>query len=385
VSRVLSESLRPTRIGTASSFGFGDRTGRATAGHIRAIQSSGTTLVPILAQQSARELERTGRTFAEVLVAARRGAAEAGWTGAFGADADHLRSTDEVRAAVDAGFTMLTLDASTHFDDGDGNLEGRVRRLPWDELADDWRTLRRRHAPADNATIARAAARLGRLIVRVSELAQVAEGHDVDLEVSIDETSKQTTPFEHRFIATELQRLGVRFTSLAPRFAGRWQKAVDVEGDLDAVRRSITEHVRVAAEHGDYKLSVHSGSDKFSVYPFLADVAPRLHVKTSGTSYLEALRVVRAAEPELWRSILDLARAQFAADRASYELSEGAGVPDDGNLDAPEARQGLHVTYGAVLSHPQIGPALLAALDQHADAYSEALQRHLGRHLEALR
>jgi hypothetical protein len=341
--------------------------------------------VPILAQQSARELERTGRTFAHVLDAARRGAADAGWTGAFGADADHLRTNDEVRAALAAGFTMLTLDPSAYVDETDGDLDRRVRELPWAELADDWGALRRRHATTDDATVARAAARLGRVIVRVAELARVAEGHDVDVEISIDETSTQTTPFEHRFIAIELRRLDVRFTSLAPHFAGRWQKAVDVEGDHVAIRRSVTEHARVAAEHGDYKLSVHSGSDKFSIYPLLAELAPRLHVKTSGTSYLEALRVVAVAEPELWRSILDLARARFAVDRASYELSQNACISDLPEIDDPPARQGLHVTYGAVLSHPQIGQALLAALDKHAQAYAEALQQHLGKHLEALR
>jgi tagaturonate epimerase len=382
---VPAEMLRPTRIGTVSSFGFGDRTGRATPGHVRAIRSSGTTLVPVLAQQSARELERTGRTFHDVLEAARRGAADVGWTGPFGADADHLRTTDEVRAAIGAGFTMLTLDPSTHVDQTEGDLDRRVRELPWDALVDDWGSLRRRHSPADEETIAHAAATFGRAIVHVAELARVAHGLDVDVEISVDETSTETTPFEHRFIAAELQRLDVRFTSLAPRFAGRWQKAIEVEGDLDAVRRSVAEHARVAAEQGDYKLSVHSGSDKFSVYPLLAEVAPRLHVKTSGTSYLEALRVVAVAEPELWRSILDVSRAHFAVDRKSYELSPGASVPNDPDLDDPAARQALHVTYGAVLSHPEVGPALLATLDLHANAYAGALEGHFNRHLQALR
>jgi tagaturonate epimerase len=377
--------LRPTPIGTASSFGFGDRTGRATPGHIRAIRSSGTTLVPVLAQQSARELERTGRTFTDVLGSAIRGAAEAGWTEGFAADADHLRTLDEVVAALEAGFTMLTLDPSAHVDETEGDLDRRLRELPWAALEDDWPSLRRRHAgAADDATLARTAVMLGRALVHVSELARPARERDVDIEVSIDETATSTTPFAHRFLAIELQRLGVRFTSIAPRFSGRWQKAIDVEGDPDEIRASIAAHARVAAEHGDYKLSIHSGSDKFSVYPLLAELAPRLHVKTSGTSYLEAVRVVADAEPDLFREILDVSRERFAVDRATYELSPTAGIPPDADLDQPGVRQGLHVTFGAVLTHPEIGPALLATLDAHADAYSSALEAHLGRHLVAL-
>jgi len=379
-------NLRPTPIGTASSFGFGDRIGRATPGHIRALRSSGTTFVPVLAQQSARELERTGRTFTEVLDAATRGAVEAGWTRGFAADADHLRTVDEVLAALEAGFTMLTIDPSAHVDETEGDLDRRLHDLPWAALEDDWPSLRRRHAgAADDATIARTAALLGRALVHVSELARPARDRDVDIEVSIDETATPTTPFEHRFLVVELQRIGVPFTSVAPRFAGRWQKGIDVEGDLDEIRASIAAHAQVAAEHGGYKLSIHSGSDKFSVYPLLVELAPRLHVKTSGTSYLEALRVVADVEPELFRAILDVSRERFAVDRATYELSPVAGVPYDADLDDPGVRQGLHVTFGAVLTHPEVGPALLAALDANPAAYSDVLEGHLGRHLVALR
>lgn len=380
-----AHALRPTRVGTTSSFGFGDRTGRATPGHVRALRSSGTRLVPVLAQQSARELERTGRTFAEVLDAARAGATEAGWSGPFGADADHLRTVDEVTAALGAGYTMLTLDPSAHVDEADGDLDRRVRALPWSALEDDWRSLRRRHSDGDDETVARAAVLFSRALAHVVELARAVGSAEVDLEVSVDETAAATTPFQHQFLAVELRRLGVRFTSIAPRFAGRWQKGVEVDGSLEEIRASIAAHGRVAEEQGGYKLSIHSGSDKFAVYPLLAELAPRVHVKTSGTSYLEALRVVADAEPELFRAILDVARERFAIDRASYELSPAAGVPDHADLNDPGARQGLHVTFGAVLSHPVVGPALLAALDTHAESYGGALERHLGRHLEALR
>jgi hypothetical protein len=243
---------------------------------------------------------------------------------------------------------------------------------------------------ADELTIARAAAVFGHAIAHVVQLARLFNGATRDLEVSVDETSAATTPFEHLFLAVELRRLGVELTSLAPRFPGRWEKALDVDGDFGAIRHAVRAHAAIAAEHGPYKLSIHSGSDKFSVYALLAEeTGGVLHVKTSGTSYLEALRVVASADPELFREILAVARARFELDRASYELSAEAQVPPaDGDLaallDDPGARQGLHVTYGAVLSDARVGPALVATLNDAADEYARVLEVHLGRHLSLL-
>jgi hypothetical protein len=387
VTRGLSRA--PQRIGTAGSFGFGDRTGRATPGHVRAIRATHARLIPVFAQQSPRELERTGRTFAEVLAAAARGVESAGWTEPWGADADHLRTPDEVRSAVDAGFTMLTLDPSAHVQGSEGELDARVRGLPWESLEDDWQAMRTRHAAHGTpAALAVAAVTYGRALVHVVELARAATGADVDIEVSVDETVRPTTPFAHRFLAVELRRLGIPFTSLAPRFAGSWQKAVDVRGDRDEIRRSIESHVAVARDLGGYKLSVHSGSDKFSAYPLLAQLTDTLHVKTSGTSYLEALRIAAGADAELFEAILRVARERFATDRSSYELGAGAGIPETVGdpaalLDDDAARQALHVTFGAVLAHAEIGPGLLALLDANAESYAVALERHFSRHLAA--
>ncbi len=394
--RELLPHLRPRALGTAPSFGFGDRIGLATPGHIRALRSTGSTLAPVLAQQSARELARTGRSFTDVLDAATWGALEAGWTSGYGADADHLRTTEEVESALAAEFTMFTLDPSAHVDErareaSSADLESSVETLPWDMLAGDWQAMKSRYgAEADNLEIARAACVFGRAIAHVVQLARVLDGTTHDIEVSVDETDAPTTPFEHLFIAVELHRLGVAFTSLAPRFPGRWQKALDLEEDLEAVAHAVRQHARIAADHGAYKLSIHSGSDKFSIYKVLAEASSgNLHVKTSGTSYLEGLRVIAATEPDMFREILAIARSRFELDRDSYELSAEAHVPSGEDdlaalLDDPGARQGLHVTYGAVLSDAKIGPALLAALEDASDEYTRVLENHLGRHLALL-
>ena len=137
-----------------------------------------------------------------------------------------------------------------------------------------------------------------------------------DFEVSVDETDSPTTPLEHFFIANELTRLGVKFTSLAPRFIGRFEKGVDYIGDLNALDAELAKHAAVTAHFGTYKLSLHSGSDKFSVYPLVAKHwGERIHVKTAGTSYLEALRVLAKHEPDLFLKIYSLGRERYETDK----------------------------------------------------------------------
>jgi len=401
--RELAPALAPRSLGTArSSFGFGDRLGLATPGHVRALRASSGSLAPVLAQQSARELERTGRTFRDVLDAATWGVLETGWASGYGADADHLRTEAEVTDAVTSGFTILTLDPSGAVDDTAAGLTGheletRIRALPWDALEDDWDTLRRRYASADELELARTAATYGVAIAHVVALmraaASAAPGATLDIEVSVDEIAVPTSAFAHQFLATELRRLGIPLTSLAPRFPGIWRKGVDVEGNLDEIARSATLHARVAEEHGGHKVSVHSGSDKRAVYPLLAAAGGRWHVKTSGTSYLEALRVVASTNPALFLDVLTLARDALARDRSSYTIAESAGLPDGltssdtrlrALLDDADARQCLHVTFGSVLTDGVLAPRLHSTLTQHAEAYEAALEEHLTRHLDAL-
>ena len=88
--------LRPRPLGLRSSIGLGDRLGLATPGHVRALRAAGTSLAPVLAQQSVRELDRTGRTARDVLDAATWGAFAEGWRDGYGADADHLKTPEDV-------------------------------------------------------------------------------------------------------------------------------------------------------------------------------------------------------------------------------------------------------------------------------------------------
>lgn len=406
ILRTALPHLSPVPFGLEPSFGFGDRLGSATPGHITALQRTGTVAIfaPVFAQQSVRENSRTGRTPAQVLDDATFGALQAGWAGPVGADADHVKTPENIESFAEAGYSMFTFDVGDHVPAqgaATNALEAALQVVPWSELHDDWAGLRQRFtrfnlevdgAPLkfDDATLAGAAVKYGAAVAHAARLnrALLSTGIACEVEISVDETATPTTWQEHAYVALELRRLGVSFVSLAPRFVGRFEKGVEFRGDLAALERSLRGHADLARQLGPYKLSLHSGSDKFSVYPLLAAATNGVfHVKTAGTSYLEALRVVASADPALFRSVLKLALARFTEESRTYHVSaDVARVPtglSDAELpellDQDDARQVLHVTFGSVLQ--RFGDDIKALLETNATAYREGLARHFGRHL----
>jgi hypothetical protein len=145
------------------------------------------------------------------------------------------------------------------------------------------------------------------------------------------------------------------------------------------------------------------------MYPALARATQgQFHVKTAGTSYLEALRVVARREPAIFRCAVEYALAHYEADRATYHVSAALAaaprpdqVPDDRKLErlylgswdevppgrgfTQPNRQILHCTFGSTLTDPRIGAEVRGAVHQYADDYTEILADHFARHLEALR
>lgn len=420
-ARVLRESLpwlNPTLLGVATSAGFGDRLGLATSGHILALREARPGIRPVFAQQSMREMARTGRTPQQVLDEAMWGAFEEGWREGFGADGDHLKEPEDIDRTVAAGFTLFTIDPGAHVDGSaetatPSDLQHRLESLPWDRLEDSIAALRRRHlgrtldldgvrVAFDDGSLARAAVKYGRAVAHVTamfrHLEAVAAGRAFELEVSVDETDEPTSHAEHVYVATELTRLGVRWVSLAPRLVGRFEKGVDYIGDLGTFERHFAGHAAIARALGPYKISLHSGSDKFRIYPIAAEHARGLvHLKTAGTSYLEALRVVAVLDRPLFREVYAFARERYEADRASYHVSarldrakEGRELADDdlaALLDHFDARQILHVTFGSVLTARdkqggvRFAPRLVDVLRRHPAAYAATLRSHFARHL----
>jgi hypothetical protein len=384
------------------SFGFGDRLGLATPGHIASVK--GTKFAPIFAQQSVRENTRTGRTPQQVMDDAQRAVDAAKWDAPWGADADHLKTVDDILPFIAAGYTFFTVDPGEHVDnaadtDSVEALKQKVASLNWDELSalylsgdgeQAWGKFAK--SPLGEAeSLMRATIKYGRAIQHaVSMFKRLSELTDAfDFEVSVDETDSPTTPLEHFFIANELIRKGVKFTSLAPRFIGRFEKGVDYIGDLNALDAELSKHAVVTAHFGTYKLSLHSGSDKFSVYPLVAKHwGERIHVKTAGTSYLEALRVLAKHEPGLFLKIYTLGRERYETDKKTYHVSaELNKLPKTDDLPSLledfHAREVLHVTFGSALS--QFGVELKAALVKYDDAYYDGLKKHFDKHLSLLK
>lgn len=416
--RARTSWLAPVLLDLRASVGLGDRLGLATPGHIRALRSAGTGIAAVLAQQSVRENQRTGRTPQQVLDAAVWGAVAEGWREGFGADADHLKTPAEIGPFLQAGYTFFTIDPGERVEGAvdsmrPADVQVAFDTLPWDRLEDAPEALVRRYVGRpldlegfavtfDEETIVKAAVKYGRAVAHVAlmcrHLAQAAGERPFEVEVSVDETDTPTSHGEHVYVATELKRLGVRFVSLAPRFVGRFEKGVDFIGDLDEFERHVAGHAAIARALGPYKLSLHSGSDKFSVYGAVARHTRGLvHVKTAGTSYLEALRTVAGVDAPFFRKLYAFAREHYEADRASYHVSARLdraphpGVLTDGELagvlDQFDARQILHVTFGTILTarsrngRLRFGERLIQVLEEHAESYAANLERHLGRHL----
>jgi hypothetical protein len=414
--RMLSYTA-PRVVGLQKSFGFGDRLGLATPGHIRAVR--GTGVWPVFAQQSIREMERTERTPQQVMDDATWGVFQEGWHAGWGADADHLKAPDDIDRCVAAGFTWFTIDPGDHVDDGADTdsaavLAGTFDALPWEVLDSSpqrWRDLYVDAAfdvgegvalSLSEEELLRAATKYGRAVAHTAQmyrhLANRMGDRPFELEVSVDETETPTSIKEHFFVARELKRLGVEWTCLAPRYVGRFEKAVDYIGDLATFERQLIQHVAVARALGPYKLSMHSGSDKFGAYPpFARRAGDLVHVKTAGTSYLEALRAIAGIDPDLFREILGFAHQRYDSDKATYHVSADpskAPTPEQlvnpelaGVLDGFDARQLLHVTYGSVLTAQdesgghRFHHRLLDTLRSHEEDYHRVLEEHFARHL----
>lgn len=415
----------PTTLGLAPSFGFGDRLGMATPGHVESLKRAGGAIRPIFAQQSIREMTRTSRSPQQVMDDAMAGMRAAGFSGVHGADADHLKTPTDVDRTAAVGFVFFTIDPSDHVDPHADEYDADTLATKFKAVAGevDWVSryagksvkLPTGSIELSEAVCRRAAVKYGKAINHTVSLAahieklQKSAGKPFEIELSVDETPHPTTAAEHYIIADQCRTRGVKnLVSLAPRFVGEFEKGVDFKGDRGAFERSLAEHSAIAEMVGPYKLSLHSGSDKLSIYPAFARATKgRFHVKTAGTSYLEALRVVARHDQPLFRKVIDFGRGRYDTDRATYHVSATlqtvpppsaisdpkkleqtylelwSDVPAGKGFTAP-GRQILHCTFGSVLTDPTLGPAVKQVVKENPKTYTEILADHFARHLKAL-
>jgi hypothetical protein len=372
-------------------------------------------------------MARTQRTPEQVISDALIGAREAGWRDRQGADADHLKTPQDVNRTAAAGFVFFTIDPSEHVDPHADNYFPEQLNVRLTEIAKSaevsWATeYRGRNVKLPTGTVIeineetanRAAVKYGKAVNHAIALARHIDAvmkqkrRDYEIELSVDETPQPTTLAEHYIIAQRCKTQGMNLVSLAPRFIGDFEKGVDYKGDLAAFEKSLADHAAIARLLGPYKLSLHSGSDKLSIYPAFARITKGMfHVKTAGTSYLEALRVIARTQPDLFRQIIRFARERYDTDRKTYhvsatleatptfEVNSEQWEPELHYLDSwsraepgkgltQPGRQILHCTFGSVLTHPDLKVHVRKVLESNRDLYKEVLAEHFARHLKAL-
>lgn len=397
------------------TIGLGDRLGIASPGHIRLIKDY--SVFPVLAQQSIRELNLTDRTYEDVLNAASWAVFQEGYTKGFGADGDHLKTHEEVDMALHHGYTMITLDCSEHIDNGvlgagAGEIQDKYNALPKEtrsQLEDKY--LDKTFDIDPKCKIHFTADKFKKIVLiyikAIDFTIDIYNTHIkpldrlIDFEMSIDETFTPTSPEAHYFVAKELLDGGVEITSLAPRFCGEFEKGIDYIGDIDQFREEFAAHFAIS-EHFDYKISIHSGSDKFSIFPIVGEITKgRYHLKTAGTNWLEAMRVVAENAPSLYREIHQFALENLHEAKKYYQISADAdNIPDvdtlsdeelPGLFDKPDSRQVIHITYGLILQAKEkdgqyrFRDRLYDIWHTYEDDYADRLIDHIGRHIDTLK
>jgi hypothetical protein len=403
--RIFFPYINPIKCNKKSSFGTGDRLGMVTAAHIRAFEKK--DIFPILAQQSVRELNRTKRDWQDVMASAMWGYFESGLHIPFGADADHIKEEKDLKEAADAGFTMFTIDPSDYISELSSlsrqdiekkyyGLKNRVqleKKYIGKSLKLDGSEYR-----IDQEILIPAAVKYGKALEKVEVLYSFLKSYmkrPFDFEVSIDEVEEPVTLPEHYFIASELNDAGVEFDNLALRYPGRWEKAIDYMGELEDFERQLKSHVQILYMFEGYKLSLHSGSDKYSTYKAFSGLNNgNYHIKTAGTSYLEALRTISETDYELFRNIFTLSLENFEKDRDSYHLTTDVSKLKDINevddnklgnyLDKAESRQILHVAFGSILTNRVLKEKLYSKLFDNEVLHYKYVKNNIERHLNYL-
>ena len=274
------------------SFGLGDRfgmEGKAQLSAVAEINRMGFPVVPVW-NKSNREHELTGTTQESVRKEADEAVKALGWTSGYYVDADHINLATVDKFLTHSNFFTLDVAGSIG-----KTPESALKR----EFMEQYRESVGKRAPGYNLDQF-----ANTYLVAIEEARKLYEYIRINnteafiSEVSMDEVAEAQSPMDLYLILTELNRLGVQVDTVAPKFTGLFPKGVDYEGDVARFTQEFEEDLlavrKVSEETGrsiPIKLSVHSGSDKFSIYPVIGTLLSRLdsgiHVKTAGTTWLE--------------------------------------------------------------------------------------------------
>ena len=285
------------------TIGVGDRFAHQAAAQLQAcvkLAEQGINVIPVW-NKSNREHSFIGSEPQSVYDAAEAAVAALGWDKGWHVDADHINmdTVDKYLGCSDF-FTIDVADFIGQIPEG-CVVAGFVEKHP--ELIGSV-TIEGIDAPFDISReyVEEVAGKYLRAVAEAGTIYRHIESNKDDFiaEVSMDETDAPQTPPELLIILAALADEGVQLQTIAPKFTGRFNKGVDYVGDLPQFEKEFNDDLAVIAhaiaEYGlpaNLKLSVHSGSDKFSIYPIIGAAIRRtgagVHVKTAGTTWLEEL------------------------------------------------------------------------------------------------
>ena len=371
------------------SFGIGDRFAHEGVNQLKALikaeEQFGVHFVPVW-NKSNREHQIVGTEPSQTRAEADAAVAALGYKDQYFVDADH----------INLGNVDRFLEASDFFTIDVADYIGKSG------------TMEERFLPA-----IKEAGRIYRYI------ASKKGADNFVTEVSMDEVETAQSPEELRYILKELAAENVPLQTIAPKFTGRFNKGVDYRGDIAQFEKEFEEDLKVIAEcvkeYGlpeNLKLSIHSGSDKFSIYPIMGRLIRKydagIHIKTAGTTWLEeiiGLSVADADALKLAKKIYRQALGRMDELTIPYATVIDVDVdalPDPDEVDGwdaerfaralrhnqadplfnPSMRQLLHVSYKIAA---ELRDEYIPALEKHTDIIGEQITANLGeRHIARL-
>jgi len=371
------------------SFGIGDRFAHEGVNQLKALiraeELFGVHFTPVW-NKSNREHQIVGTSPDETRREADAAVATLGYKDAYFVDADHinLNNVDKFIGSSDF-FTIDVADYIGH----KGSVEERF--LP--------------------------AIREAGKIYR--HIASVKGADNFITEVSMDEVDEAQTPEELRYILQQLAVEKIPVQTIAPKFTGRFNKGVDYRGDLALFEKEFEQDLQVIAEAvreyglpSNLKLSIHSGSDKFSIYPIMGRLIRKydtgIHIKTAGTTWLEeniGLAVADPAALELAKKIyvnalgrmeeltvpyatvidIDVKALPSSEEVAGWDADRYARTMRHNQSDPlynPSFRQLIHVSYKIAA---ELKDEFYPALEKHTDIIGEQITENLcERHIKRL-
>jgi tagaturonate epimerase len=406
------------------SFGIGDRFGCQAEAQLTAflkLKESGVQVAPVW-NKSNREHNFVGSEPSSVYLAASAAVSSLNWQDAWHVDADHiqLKTVDRFLDCSD----FFTIDVAD-FIGGPANEDDVslfvAKHSKWildwaASSADGSARIDRQFLELAAKKFLPACKAAGDIYRHIA----ARKGSDSFIaEVSMDETDTPQSPGELLLILAALSDEGVRLQTIAPKFTGRFNKGVDYVGDLNQFEREFESDIEVlqvgVARLGlpaNLKLSVHSGSDKFSLYPIirrcLKKTGAGIHVKTAGTTWLEELiglsesggdglqlcreiysyaldHIDELCQP--YASVIDIDQTNLPSSTAMAGWS-GADtaaalrhIPSDPRFN-PDMRQLLHVSFKLAA---KAGSRYLDLLRQNRTLVGQQVTQNLfDRHLKPL-